>query len=338
MSRNHTAVAAAIDLAESVGRYAHQDFVPLRETFTAAETIEQLRQADLSDKILYLYVVDGDQRLTGVVPVRRLLSAAATTKIDTLMLGSPVFVRSDATMMEAGQTLLEHRLLAVPVVDEQRRLTGVIDVTMFAEEMLNVERRQHTENVFQMIGIHLSAGRRISAWAAFRQRFPWLLCNLASGLACALVAARFEGLLSRVALLAMFLTLVLALGESVSMQAMTLTLQHLTRQRLSWRRMLGLLWRESKAALLLGMGCAVVVASLVAFGWRQPAKAIVIGCSLVLSVLTACLLGVAIPTLIRLLRVDPKVAAGPIVLASADVMTVLYYFGLMEWWVTASAA
>jgi len=80
MSRNHTAVAAAIDLAESVGRYAHQDFVPLRETFTAAETIEQLRQADLSDKILYLYVVDGDQRLTGVVPVRRLLSAAATQR------------------------------------------------------------------------------------------------------------------------------------------------------------------------------------------------------------------------------------------------------------------
>jgi len=87
------------------------------------------------------------------------------------MLGSPVFVRSDATMMEAGQTLLEHRLLAVPVVDEQRRLTGVIDVTMFAEEMLNVERRQHTENVFQMIGIHLSAGRRVSAWRPFVSDF-----------------------------------------------------------------------------------------------------------------------------------------------------------------------
>ncbi len=330
MLQGNSNPSTQVDLTELVVRYMHSDWITLREDSTAAEAINQLRTSAIGDKIVYLYVVNNRQQLVGVVPVRKLVSAPPDQRIESLMLGSPISISPHTLMLEAGEVFLRHRLLALPVIDEEKQIVGVIDVTLFAEEMLNLERRHHTDNLFQLMGMHLTAGRRVTAWNSFRDRFPWLLCNIASGLICAFIAARYEPLIGRVAILAMFLTLVLALGESVSMQSMTLTLQHLARRHISWKSILRRVVSELRAALLLGLGCSAIVFSMIGLGWHDPLKGLIIGCSLLLSILTACLLGATVPALIRLLRVDPKVAAGPIVLAAADVMTLLYYFGLME--------
>jgi magnesium transporter len=177
-----------------------------------------------------------------------------------------------------------------------------------------------------MIGVHVSLGKTVSSWASFRGRFPWLLCNITSGIICAFIASRYELLISQVVALAMFLTVVLAIAESVSIQSMTLTLQVFLHQQVSWGRVLTAVRKEIFTSALIGAGAGFVV-GLTAFIWKDVlSEGLAIGVSIWLAVITACLLGVIIPTVIRNLRVDPKIAAGPIVLASVDIATLLFYF------------
>lgn len=301
---------------------------------TAGQAIEQLRcaQKPLDSQIVYLYVLDDQQRLIGVVPVRRLLSACPDKAIQDIMVRQVVCVPHDATMSQAAMLLLEHKLLAVPVVDEQHRLIGVVDLGHFTQDVMDrlaMTQRPNADRFFQLLGIHIRLGRHISARHQFADRFPWLLCNIVSGLLCALIAALFSGRIEQLALLTMFITVVLALAESVSMQAMTLALQMLDLGPFRWSLVGKYLTQELAAGLLLGIGCGVSVGAI---SWllkgNLPAS-IAIGLSIIAAILTACALGVAIPSFIRAVRLDPKIAAGPIVLASADVATLLFYFTLM---------
>jgi magnesium transporter len=157
------------------------------------------------------------------------------------------------------------------------------------------------------------------------------LCNITSGIICAFIASRYELLISEVVVLAMFLTVALAMAESVSIQSMTLTLQTLMNQRTSWRRVLITVRKEIFTSAMLGAGSGILI-GFIAFLWKHVFwQGLAVGISICLSVVTACLMGVIIPTIIRNLRVDPKIAAGPIVLASADIVTLLFYFTTAHW-------
>jgi magnesium transporter len=198
---------------------------------------------------------------------------------------------------------------------------------LFTHEVIDLARRTY-DDIFQLIGVHGTA--QSSPWSAFRDRFPWLLCNIAGGMVAAVIASRYEFLLQEVVVLALFIPLVLALGESVSMQSLTLTLQGLADGPIVWRRLVASLWKELRTALLLGLACGGVVGGA-AWIWRgQVAVAATILAAIALSMIVACLLGVVLPSILRALRADPRIAAGPVVLASTDVATLLFYFGLGE--------
>ncbi len=332
MAQHSISGTGECDLAAPVNQYMHRHFIVLRENMTAAQAIEKLRSFERSGKIVYLYVVDEEERLTGVVSVRQLLWAPPGATVGSLKTAQVVSVPADASMMDVARVFLEHRFLGLPVVDAEGHIAGVIDATLFTREIVDLARRQHAESICQLIGVRVSTGRPIAPWASFRQRFPWLLCNMASGLACAVIVAGYESVIREVALLAMFLTLALALGESVSMQAMTLTIEYLMGHRLSWRLVWNRFRGEAAVAAFLGAACGLAMLAFIVIWHGQADKAGIVCIAVVLSILTACLLGVAIPVGVRLVRLDPTIAAGPVVLAGADIMTVLYYFGLMAWW------
>jgi len=314
-------------LADPVTAHMHADMVTLREEQTAGDAVRLCRQMNMTDRIVYLYVLDRDERLAGVVPVRRLLGSEPGTPIKSIMVSPVKSIPESSSVLEACEMLLDHRFLALPVVDTNRRLRGIIDLSQFTDEVLT-SAQQQMDSAFQLIGVHVALGRRVSSWRSFRDRFPWLLCNMASGLVCAFIASRFELLLSQVVLLAMFLTVVLALGESVSMQSMTITLQSLLGRKTGWREIFSSTRKEFTTSAMLGLGCGAFI-GLSAWLWRGfHVAAIAVGGSICLSIIAACLLGVAIPTAIHKLKIDPKVAAGPIVLASADIVTLLFYFNL----------
>jgi magnesium transporter len=151
---------------------------------------------------------------------------------------------------------------------------------------------------------------------------------MTGGLFCAFIAAQFESLLQHIVVLALFIPIVLALAESVSMQSATLTLQSLSGESLNPKRLAAALWREAQTAVLLGLSLGALV-GLVVLGWRRDVMgAIVIGGSIAASILAACLFGVLLPTLVRAIKADPRIAAGPLVLATTDMVTLVFYLWL----------
>ena len=314
------------NLQEPVSAYMRTDFVTLKHDETVSHALESIRNHASPADILYLYVTDEGNHLTGVVPVRNLLTSDPQAKISSIMVRSPVSVPSTQPVLLACELFAMHRFLALPVVDDENKILGIVDINLFTDEVVSIAHQRELENVFQLIGVHLSIGKKISPLADFKGRFPWLFCNISSGIICAFIASRYELLLRELVILAMFITVVLAIAESVSIQSMTLTLQVLLQRNVSWRRLLMGVRKELFTSILLGAGSGLVV-GVIAYLWKDVLwQGLAIGVSIWLAVITACLLGVIIPTLIRKFRIDPKVAAGPIVLAATDIATLVFYF------------
>jgi magnesium transporter len=299
--------------------------VTLVATQTIAEALPVVRSSITTSDIHYFYVVDDDRRLVGIVPARHLLAALPDQRVAEVMIGDVVAIPSWATVLVASEYFATRKLLAFPVIHDNGELVGVVDISLFTHEVIDLARRTY-DDIFQLLGVHATAMR--TPWTSFRDRFPWLLSNIAGGLICAVIAAQFEVLLDNIVVLALFIPIVLALAESVSMQSATLTLQTLSDDSLKPRRIALALWKEARTATLLGLACGGVVA-LVVIAWRRDLLgAAVIGGAIAASIVTACVFGVLWPTAIRALRADPRIAAGPLVLASTDVATLLFYLGL----------
>ena len=316
---------SAAQLHEPILPLARPPQVVLSPGQTIDEVLRVIRASASANSIHYFYVVDADQRLVGVVPTRRLLTSEPDRTVAEVMVDHVVAIPDWATVLIASEYFATRRLLAFPVVNAKGQLLGVVDVSLFTDEVIDLARRTY-DDIFQLIGVHGTAQR--STWDAFKDRFPWLLCNIAGGLMAAFIASRFEHLLQNVVVLALFIPIVLALGESVSMQALSLTLQSFTDGPFVPKRLLAALWKEFRTAALLGVACGGVVAAVVIVWRGETVVAAVIFAAIALSMVVACLLGVSFPASLRVAKADPRIAAGPVVLAVADVATLLFYFGI----------
>jgi magnesium transporter len=190
------------------------------------------------------------------------------------------------------------------------------------------------DDLFQLIGVHLAWARQLNPLSAFRRRFPWLMCNITGGVAAAFLCGLFRAQIEHAVSLALFIPVVLALAESVSIQSITLTLQLLHRNPPSWLAIFQKLHRELLVGLLLG-GASGLVVGLVAVAWlNQWLLAVCVLGGIAAGVASAAVLGATVPNLLRRLKLDPQVAAGPLVLALTDVITLICYFSLARWLLT----
>jgi magnesium transporter len=322
------AILHPAQLTDPVSAHTRGDFALLRQSLTVAEALAAIRERGVGERIIYFYVVDDDDRLTGVVPTRRLLSAKLEDTLSEIMIRQVVAIPQAATVLEACEFFLLHKFLAFPVVDEQRRLSGVVEIGLFTDEVFDLAEREQSDAIFEAMGFRLAQVRDASPLRAFRYRFPWLVATIASGSLCALLTSAFAVTLGQCLVLAFFLTLVLGLGESVSIQSMTVTIQALRAERPSRRWYLRQLRREAQTSVLLGLASGLTVGSIV-WVWRgEPVAGAVIGSGILLSLVSACAFGLSVPSLLHALRLDPKIAAGPITLALTDIFTLLFYFSL----------
>ncbi len=208
----------------------------------------------------------------------------------------------------------------------ERHLVGVVDINLFTDEVIDMSEPKQADSVFETIGFHVEQLRDASPGRAFRFRFPWLTATIVTGTLCALLTSFFEATIEKTLALAFFLTLVLGLGESVSMQSMAVTIQALRTipPSLSW--FLRTLRRELATAVLLGASSGGVI-MLIVWAWRGvELTGVAIGLSVAVAICAACVYGLGIPALLRSLKLDPKIAAGPITLALTDLSTLAIYF------------
>lgn len=316
------------DLNQSVVQYASDDFVALRARSSVAEALECIRSSRTQSAILYFYVVDDEDRLVGVVPTRRLLTSSLAASVESIMTDSLVSIPDNANLLEALEFFILYKFLAFPVVDAGRKILGVIDVNLFTQEMIDMEEREQIHSIFDTLGVSVAEMKDRSPFSVFRRRFPWLLATIASGTVCALLVGFFEATLAQSLILAFFLTLVLGLGESVSMQTMAITVHFMHHRSAQSGWYLEVLHREITRTLLLAVACGAIV-GLIAWVWRgEAAAALVIGSGIFLSLLLAGFIGVSVPSLLHRLKLDLRVASGPLTLALADICTVVTYFSL----------
>jgi magnesium transporter len=320
------------DFNSPVLDHARKDFPLLDAEMTIAQALERIRREGVGERVIYFFAVDREKRLVGVLPTRRLLTAALETKLSDIMVKRVVAIPATATILDACEFFVLYKFFAFPVVDEQRRVVGLIDVSLFAEEILGEREEQAhpaspvRDDVFEILGFHLEQIRGASPWRVFRFRFPWLLVTVTAGTICAFLAGAFEATLARSLVVAFFLTMVLGLNESVSAQSMSVTIQMLRSAPVTWSWFATALRREFLTAVLIGLGCGVIVAMIV-LAWRHTfSAACAIGGSIALSLISASLFGLGVPSLLHRLKLDPKIAAGPITLALADVFALLIYF------------
>ena len=318
-------------LHDPVTAHMHQDFTRVPLGRTVGEALDELRRHPPKGRIIYFYVVDEDGRLQGVVPTRRLLLSPLEQPLADIMVRRVISLPTEASVLDACEFFMQHRLLAFPVVDAERHLLGVVDMELYTDELGQLGEASNRENLFQLLGVHATSARRASPWLAFRNRAPWLSCNLAAGILAAFLSGVFQDELNRVVALAFFIPVVLNLAESVSSQSVSLALQWLHGPPLTWRPLLAKLRSELTTGLLLGMVSGCVLA-LVALAWLgQGRVALCLAGGVTGGVAGAALLGITIPVVLRWLRLEPRVAAGPIALAGADILTILLYFNLARW-------
>src|SRR5712672_4781621 len=270
------------DFDAPVLQHARKDFPLLDADMSVGEALERIRREGVGERVIYFYAIDQEKRLVGVVPTRRLLTAPLETALREVMVRRVVAVPAKATVLDACEFFVLYKFLAFPVVDEQRRVVGIIDANLFAEEILeagDTEDQSRGREImpvgpefFASLGFRLEQIRGASAWRAFRFRFPWLLVTVTGGTLSAILAGFFEATLAGSLVIAFFLTMVLGLNESVSMQSMSVTIHALRSAHVTWRWLATAFRRELVTALLLGAACGLIV-GLIVWMWRNDGAA-----------------------------------------------------------------
>lgn len=318
-------------LNDPITRHARGDFARLAVEQTVGEALESLRAKPPEGRIIYLYVTDADGKLHGVVPTRRLLLTAPEKHIADIMVKNVIAIPHTATVLDACEFFTMHRLLAFPVVDEAKRIIGAVDVEVYTDELRDLSEPEIVEKadeLFQLIGVHLTEAQQSSPIRSFRARFPWLIANIIGGIVAAFLTGIFEEELQKAVALALFIPVVLTLAESVSIQSVTLSLHALRTRKPSWGELLRKLSKELLTGLLLGATCAALVGTVAAIWIGQWRVTLCLLGGISGGIVGAAAIGLSMPYVLRLLKRDPQVAAGPIALAVTDMITLLAYFSL----------
>src|SRR5207237_8588494 len=288
------------DFNSPIVERARKDFPLLDAEMSVAAALERIRKEGVGERVIYFFATDSEKRLVGVLPTRRLLTAPLQTRLEEIMVRRVVAIPASATVLEACEFFVLYKFFAFPVVDRARRVVGIVDVSLFAEEMLEAGDRDEErptvanlgDDVFEALGFRLAQIRGASPWRVFRYRFPWLLATVGAGTACAVLAGAFEATLAGSLVVAFFLTMVLGLNESVSMQSMTITIQALRVNPLTRRWFFDNLRREIVTSLLLTIACRILVSAIIRIWLLDADGAMVVAPSIVGSLVILRLFGV----------------------------------------------
>ncbi len=312
-----------------VTEFARKDFTVLNENLTVEEALRKIRNEGIGERIVYFYAVDDEEKLVGVLPTRRLLTAPLDTKLEDIMVKRVAALPSTATVYDACEFFVTYKFLAFPVVDEYRKIVGIIDVNIFTEEFLSsepdIEERQRISDIFETIGVNINEIKNATPLKAWKLRFPWLIATVSSGTLCAFLAGMFETTIQESIIIAFFLTLVLGLAESTSIQSMTLTIQklHTAEPDIEWY--FKNLFKELKTTLLLALSCSIIVFFIIILWKNDLVSAVVIWLSIILIQIIASFWGFSIPSFLHKKNLDIKISSGPITLAITDIFTILFY-------------
>ncbi len=310
---------------DSAGGIMSREFVALRRNWTVDESIQFLRSSSPAvDHPFYLYAVDDSGVLIGVVSLRAIVTSAPETPIAAIMSEETISVRVTDDREIAAERMRHYSLLALPVVDDDGRLRGVIS----SYNLLDVQVEEATEDMYRMVGLT----EEESLFRPLRQSVPprlgWLYINLCTAFLAAVTVSFFQGTIAKAAVLAVFMPVVAGMGGNAGIQTITLVVRSLALGEIDVRDAFRVLRHEAFIALAVGVLVGTGTGAI-AFLWKgNPWIGLVVGVALIVNIANATLIGVLVPLGLRKLKADPALAAGVIVTTFTDVVGFLTFLGL----------
>ena len=310
---------------DTAGRIMTPEYISLKENLTVGQTLERIRNlANASEVVYYLYVTDSSRRLTGIVSLRDLVIAAPDTTLAEIMIRDVVFVHTDTDQEEVARTIQRYDIVALPVVDSEERLVGVVTV----DDVIDIIEREATEDIYALGGVQSDKDNyfQTNLLTVARRRVVWLFVLLLTNTVTGAIIRSQEALLQQVVILAAFIPLLTGTGGNVGAQSSTVVIRGLNTEEIQNMGAGKVVFREATAGILLGLilgSMATVWAYFLQGSWSV---AISVGISLVAIALLASVAGSALPFLFRSLNLDPALMSAPFITTAVDVLGVLIYF------------
>ncbi|WP_342515191.1 magnesium transporter [Sporosarcina sp. FSL K6-1522] len=310
---------------ETTGTLMKKGLIALQDTYTVEEAILHLRQ-NVQDKtnIHYLYILNADRQLTGVLSIRELLGASNNERIIAIMKTDLISFPTDLDQEDAAKVFRDKDLVSIPVVNRTNQLIGVIHV----EEILDVMQQEADEDIGKLSASGKEIDFHTSPFVAASRRLPWLILLLFIGLISGGIIERFEATLEAVVALAFFMPMIAGMTGNTGTQSLAVVVRGLVSEDLNFQKSIKLLFRELIVGIIIGITCAIVIA-IIAFVWRGDLTlGLVVGSSLLATLIIGTMAGTIIPLLLYKFKVDPAVASGPLITTINDILSLLIYFGI----------
>jgi magnesium transporter len=314
---------------DTAGRIMTPEYISLKENLTVRETLERIRAlANTSEVIYYLYVTDTSRHLTGIVSLRDLVIASPETTLGEILTRDVVFVHTDTDQEEVARTIQRYDLLAVPVVDREDRLVGVVTV----DDVIDILEQEATEDIYALGGLQSDGDNyfQTNLVTVARRRVVWLFVLLLTNTVTGTIIRSQEALLQQAVTLAAFIPLLTGTGGNVGAQSSTVVIRGLNTEDIKDMGAGKVIFREALAGILLGLVLGIM-ATVWAY-WLQGNLfiAFVVGIALVAIALLASVAGSALPFLFRSLGLDPALMSAPFITTAVDVLGVLIYFNIAK--------
>lgn len=310
---------------ESAGGLMSPDFMYLDEEMAVGEAIKSVqKRSEEKEMVFYLYITHGDHKLSGVVSLRELLMHPEGRKLKEIMNPNVISVTTDTDQGEVAHVVAKYNILAVPVVDSNYTLVGIVTV----DDIIDVIREEATEDFLQMAGA--GKDREILLKSTKESAFiraPWLLASWVGGVAVMLIIGSFEQELAKLIALASFIPVVIGMGGNIATQSSTIVVRGIATGRINLDESYRVVFKEMRVGLILGAIYGLFLGIVAFIGFPEPALlGVVVGLSIFCCMAMSATLGTVIPLILKRFDIDAAIATGPFVTTSIDILGVFMYF------------
>ncbi len=316
---------------DTAGGIMNPDIVALTPESTVDDAITYLRSAGEDTVTAALYVVDEDRHLLGFVRLRRLVTARPTRKLGDIMSEDVISVDVRCDQEEVADQVDKYNFIAIPVVDGDNKLLGAVTF----DDVIDVIEDEASEDIYKMAGSSVEEEESESIFHVARFRLPWLLVCLAGTQLSTFVLSFAKGRIGLYEQMSVFTAAIMAMAGNTSLQSSTTTVRRLALDTLPRSRFLRHITREISVALLMGVICGLVAATLAVVFGNDPVIGLALGCAMAMGMSAASMLGAAMPLGLDMMGVDPAVSSGPLVSTINDSLALALFFsvatGILYW-------
>ena len=310
---------------DSAGGIMTTEYISLKTTTPVKEALMHVKeQAPDAETIYVIFAVNEAGQLVGVLSLRDLITAENDSYIEDVMSERVISVNVADDQENVAQVIRDYDFIAVPVVDYQTHLLGIITI----DDILDVMDEEASEDYSRLAGVSDIDSTSDSVIKTASKRLPWLIVLTFLGMITATILGSFEDTLSQVALLAAFIPIISGMSGNSGTQSLAVSVRNISTGEINEQSKFKLALREAGSGFLSGLVCSVVLFLIIVVIYRQPLLALIVGGSLTCAMTVGTLVGSMIPLIMNKFKIDPAVASGPFITTINDIVSMLIYFGL----------